>query len=1515
MEQGSEGGSEGGATDGRDDPITHVIGATSELGFLFDGDGTCIACNEAARAHLGYAAGQLCGTSAAVLFDAEGNGPTGGSVPFDIEGNPHQETGPRTERYVTLQRQDGSLFITDCTAIPLDGGYCVLAARPSEQESNGSNKAAAQMIRAMDDPVFMLNGQYRIVRTNAALLNQTGYEREEVLGRDIRELVPATEFTPITRRLNSITTEDEPSAETFELPLLTSDGTHVLTEASVSVISGQDGNGDALVGVLRDIQERKQRERDLELLKQVLVRVVRHNVRNELMIVQGHAEIIDEEASDDLEEHTGVILDTSQRLLDHSRKARLIEQVIETDELYEISLVEQIEDIVAEIRASTPDATVEVDLPESVTVQAHPKLPYAIEELIRNAIDHADDDPWVRVWLDDTAQYRTVFVEDRSGGLAEHEINVLREGAENRLEHGSGVGLWLVRWLAEYSQAELLVHRTVDGSLMGLRFSHPDTDADLQPIDSGSDSPIARALPPVTESATSTDDSEEVVIGRVEERHALEEAYEALERAGGQAAIVTGEAGVGKTTVITQFCRRLEAEAVPSPVIATASCEAGLSNPYAVFRDLLDDLPTTFEFETILGELAENTRSDPELISKRKESLYTQIAEEIRGLAIDQPVVLVLEDLHLAAQGSLELFEHLIDDVARWGPPVLFVGTYRSDASGRNPLSFIEDTIEPGRYTVLELEPFDAAEIEQYLATILDISSLPESFVTAVRDHTGGEPLFVAEIGHQLVTELGANPEPTELPTTLDTIAIPSSIESIVNDRLATLPGPVQSTIELGAVIGETFEFDVLRAASQLSETALVSAVEYLVTHDIWERVDERITFVHGVVQQQTLSTLSTDRYQNLHERVAAAFESVYGDEIDRHAGRLARHYEETGEFDAAVRCHRQAGAYLSDAYAHRDALEHYDQAYELGHEHDVVTGRARARLCCEYARIARIVGEVDTAKDIVTAGLDAAPAESVEACRLQGILAASQITQGEFDTARETTKTQIELATRLGDTRLEASGVRRCGEIARRQGAYEEAREDLEQSLELFEELEDVTQIARTLDSLGTVATELGEYETAREYHEQSLANFREQGDRIGEAMSLGNLGDTYRERGEFDTARDHYEDSLAIAEDVADRTCAAEALNNLGIVAWRQGNHEDAEAYYAESLELRREIGDRQGEARSLNNFGILAFRSGEYDEATDYWERSLERFEELGDRQGMTQSLNNLGVTALLQSEYERAREFYEQSLEIRREIGDTNGEAGSLNNLGALAARQGEFSRARSLQEESLERYREVGDRNGVANCLLDLGDIARLERDYEQAETHYEEALSIATEIGGHLEAATAHHRLGILATQMGNLEQATSAFDAAQDGFEAINYDDQVAKVNRSRGKLRLKQGALDDANALVETARAAFTETGSTHWVGRSEKQLGDIAATNGASESAQEHWTTALDHFETVNAPHDALATLEAIVRHWLKQGEPANAQDWHDRATALLEEAPAEVAQLNEAWIEETATDLES
>jgi signal transduction histidine kinase len=225
-----------------------------------------------------------------------------------------------------------------------------------------------------------------------------------------------------------------------------------------------------VTGIRRREEELRTRERELDVLRQLMSRVLRHDIRNDLTSMRARAEILDERTGGEFSDLTGAIINTTDEIAQLGEKARLIEKVIQQDDRYDLDLVTVVEREVANLRQRHPSVALTIETPDSCPVRAHPRLETAIENLLENAVEHNDAPEQsisIAVERDDEV---TLVIEDNGPGIPTNELAVLDAAEETSLQHSSGIGLWLVTLVAEKSGIDIAFERTGTGSRVTLSF-------------------------------------------------------------------------------------------------------------------------------------------------------------------------------------------------------------------------------------------------------------------------------------------------------------------------------------------------------------------------------------------------------------------------------------------------------------------------------------------------------------------------------------------------------------------------------------------------------------------------------------------------------------------------------------------------------------------------------------------------------------------------------------------------------------------------------------------------------------------------------------------------------------------------------------------------------------------------------------------------------------------------------------------------------------------------------------
>ena len=618
-------------------------------------------------------------------------------------------------------------------------------------------------------------------------------------------------------------------------------------------------------------------------------------------------------------------------------------------------------------------------------------------------------------------------------------------------------------------------------------------------------------------------------VGRRAELGRLEAAFAYASGGDPVTLCVGGEAGVGKTRLVTRFAGQVRGSG--GQVLLGGCIELGEGSlPYApvveALRGLgrglepavLDELvgpgrPLLARLLPELGQGEESTSAGLAVGSSAQARLFEAFLALLERLADRSPIVLVVEDLHWADRSTLDLLTFLVRNLRA---ALLLVLTYRTDElHRRHPLRpFLAGLDRSGRAERLEVDRFDRVDLADLLAGILGTRP-DDELVEGIYRRSEGNAFFAEEL---LATTHQGNGR-----------SLPPSLENVLLSRVQVLPEDAQATLRIVAAASGRVEHELLAAVSELPEADLLAALRAAVAHQVLvpDPATETYAFRHALTQEALYAELLPGERARLH----AAFARVLTERPDlaepnrlAAPARLAYHWVRAHDPARALPAAVEAGLQSEAAYGFADAQRHFETALELWDQ----VADAEQRLGLDHAAVLQHAAEsaylagdpnraitltqaalvdVEAAKDPVRAGLlhgrlggylratggEGAFAEYEAAVRLvpaspplaerAQVLAAfgeALIGQGHYRESRDLCEEAIAIAGQIGALAEEGDARKALGVDLAFLGDLKAGVGQLSEARRIAEAVGKVDEVARAFATLSGLLEAFGELEAA---------------------------------------------------------------------------------------------------------------------------------------------------------------------------------------------------------------------------------------------------------------------------------------------------------------------------------------------------------------------------------------------------------------------------------------------------
>ena len=472
-----------------------------------------------------------------------------------------------------------------------------------------------------------------------------------------------------------------------------------------------------------------------------------------------------------------------------------------------------------------------------------------------------------------------------------------------------------------------------------------------------------------------------VFVGRGRELGQLERALDATRAGSGTTALVAGEAGIGKTRLVSELTRRAR-DAGFEVLLGRSIDLVGAELPYQPFVEALRPLGA---FQEVDGQAGGS---------------QLRLFEETLALLLDRaaaaPLLLLLEDLHWADTSTLDLVVFLAHNLG--DRPVLLLATFRADerSSMERVRRLVDGVRRSGSALVLELGPLEQEELRALLAGRAD-ARLPPALTDAIVARSEGNPFFAEEL-LAAAGERGAE--------------LPRGLRDLLLQRVAGLDLETRDLLRLTAAAGRDVAYVLLRAVVAMPERELRESLRQAVEHGVLVVVQEKgsFRFRHALLAEAVYATLLPGEREELHARLARELASS----ATASPAELAPHWAAAGRTKEALVASVEAARQAEKVFGLSEAHSHLERALRLWNavpDASELVGLGLDEVCAWTAELASQTGGAPRAVELARQAIElVGEGDPLRAALLHERLGAYLFESGSGDTALAATERAVEL-------------------------------------------------------------------------------------------------------------------------------------------------------------------------------------------------------------------------------------------------------------------------------------------------------------------------------------------------------------------------------------------------------------------------------------------------------------------------------------------------------------------------
>lgn len=619
------------------------------------------------------------------------------------------------------------------------------------------------------------------------------------------------------------------------------------------------------------------------------------------------------------------------------------------------------------------------------------------------------------------------------------------------------------------------------------------------------------------------------LIGRAQEHATLRALIAAVKGGEGRVALISGEAGIGKSRLVAEArniacadgllavegqCFQMDAAYPYAPLLELlraylrdhwpASGESGLEPLLRELVQLLPDLKLLFP-QLIHQSQPVNTpadeHADPE---QQRHRLFTVLTHLLTSEAAQRPTLLIIEDIHWSDDSTLDFLLHLARRISC--APILLLITYRGEDASDHVSRWLAQLDRERLALELALARLSPPEVDAMIQAIISAASPePAQLAEMISTLTEGVPFFVEEMLKSLITAGELQFVDGAWRYTPGALRIPRSVRGIVIQRMDHLSAAAQQVLTLAAVAGRRFDFTLLRRLMACDENHLIALMkELLAAQLVVEESADQFAFRHALIRQAIYGALLARERRSLHAAVANALDALLTTPAQReaHLADLATHFYLAGDWAKALDYEQRAAEKALALYAPRAATEHASHALDAARHLRIAPP---GKVFYTRGQAYETLGAFDRARGDYERALEKATLDTDDTLQWRSMTALGFLwTERDYNQAGTWFRRASDLADRLDDPAMQARSLNRLGNWLGNTGRIDEGMRAHQDALTIFERQHDQRGTAETLDLLSIVHGMGGDRITAVEELGRAIALFRALGDTPSLVSSL---------------------------------------------------------------------------------------------------------------------------------------------------------------------------------------------------------------------------------------------------------------------------------------------------------------------------------------------------------------------------------------------------------------------------